>query len=176
MRFSGVAAIRSLHPVKRANCAGRKARAATGRFFQPAFLQTNLFQFAGVEPETAAARALVHFHLDRGTEEMALEFHLLALRAFTFAGRIHDEIGITRDLQQRFAGGFFRIIHLLQFITIKPEAAATAATGVNFEGTNRDTTQTAITCGTFHRAKVCGPGLFPPREPHGASENVYCQI
>ena len=129
-----------------------EARAARfGRFGGDSFFAADLFEFAGVEPVAAATRAVIHFHLFFGAEEMALELHAGAARTIAFAGAIHQQRGVVLEMQHFRRRDFVLFIKALEFKRIEPDARATAFAGIHGHAPDGELGQFMETSGTFHR-------------------------
>src|SRR6185436_17864969 len=85
------------------------------------------FQFACVEPVSAAARALIDLDPPFGAEVAPFQFHTLAFRTGALVSGIHVKIRIALDVDQPGAGRFLRLVHLLKLECVEPNAAAAPA-------------------------------------------------
>src|SRR6185295_5325044 len=92
----------------------------------------DFLQFTGVEPETAAAGALVHFDLFLRAEEMAFEFEAIATGTVAFAAEVHVKLRVALDIDQPLRGLVW-FVHFLQFKGVEPYAAAAAEAEVHGE-------------------------------------------
>jgi hypothetical protein len=99
-------------------------------------LETNLFQFAGIEPIAAAAWALVHFDPALGTEKVPVKFYSRAARAIAFARTVYHNVLIALNMKQGFASRLVLFVDALQFERVKPDTATPTLANINFKTTD----------------------------------------
>jgi hypothetical protein len=96
----------------------------------------DLFQFAGIEPITAAAWALVHLDPALGTEKVPVKFYFRAARAVAFARTIYHNVLMALNTKQRFTGGLVLFVDALQFERVKPDTATPTLANVDLKTTD----------------------------------------
>ncbi len=83
-------------------------------------LITNLTEFTGIQPESAASGALIHFHFSFRANEMRHHFLIIAFRAQPLFVAIHHDVRIFLNLKETFSRRFMFFIHFIQFKIVKP--------------------------------------------------------
>ena len=117
-------------------------------------LQSDLSQFAGVEPVAAAIGTFIHFDPAFGAKEMAFEFDACAAWALAFAAKIHLHPRVLPDVEEALSGSFFFLIHALELERVEPDPAAAPLTNVHYETADLGLSQFVETSWTFHKSEL----------------------
>ena len=140
-----------LEPVKMADggqidpgSTGLGRRGRLGLFPQDAF------ELAGIEPVTAAVRALIHFHAAFGAEKMALQLDRVAPGTIPFAGGINPHCRIAGDTLKCAPAAVGKFFDPLQLERVKPDATAAAVTDIQRDTSHVNFGQRIETCRAFH--------------------------
>jgi hypothetical protein len=118
------------------------------------FFGPNVRQFTGVEPITAAIRALIHLDTAFGAEKMAVQPHAVATRAVTFAGRVYRNPFVAVNLEERFACHFAFLVDALELERVEPDPAAAVLAHIDDQTADLHFSQFIEASWAFHKASL----------------------
>jgi len=118
---------------------------------------SDLFQLAGVEPETAATWAFVHHHAALFAIVMAHQDNIATF--WTMAALLEVDLNgsISRNADFNVPGDFLSRLDLLQFESIEPNAATPAVADIKDDTSGHELSQITATSWTDHMPATLRP-------------------
>ncbi len=111
---------------------------------------SNGMEFAGVQPDAAAAGAFVDFDGSLGAEVASFEFDPFTAGALAFAGGVDLDGVVGGDVKEDFRGGVGSVFESVQFEGIEPYTAAAAFADIDRDFADGLRCEWVIAGGAFH--------------------------